>query len=317
MNYSIPADESAVSANESVLKHADQPASAGLHVLSRMLERPAPARISTKLKKILLVLFALTPLLPSQGRGAGGEGLAALLEMGASARAVALGGALLALADDENALFYNPAGLAVLKSPVVSVFYDRVFEVVHHFGVVAALRGLSAQLLQIDTGPGEGANEFGNPSGTAARFFQRLGLLGLALGGEFFSVGGRLQFQGTPTEVRFGLDAAARLAVGALRFGLLLQGAPLDLRLGAGLILHLDPHWSLSAALDVWRIFTAPELHLGLEVTVNSLRMRLGYDGVALASGAGVRWKRLQLDWAYRVHPHLPASTIVTVTYLF
>lgn len=267
-------------------------------------------------KKILLVLLALTPLLPS--RGAEGEGLAApLLEMGASARAVALGGALTAIADDEDALFYNPAGLAVLERPVISVFYNRVFEVVHHFGVAGAVRGLGAQLLQLDTGPGEGANEFGNPSGTAARFFQRLGLLGLALGGKFFSVGGRLQFQNAPTEVQFGLDAAARLAVGAWRFGLLLQGAPLDLRLGAGLILHLDPHWSLSLALDLWRVFTNPELHLGLEVTVNSLRMRLGYDGVALASGAGVRWQRLQLDWAYRMHPHLPASTIVTVAYLF
>ncbi len=310
MSYSIPADESAVSVDISPLKRACQRASARFHLLSRMLEHPAPARIATELKKILLVLF-FTATLHNYSTAA------ILLEMGASARAVALGGALLAIADDENALFYNPAGLAVLERPVVSVFYDRVFEVVHHFGVVAAVRGLGAQLLQLDTGAGEGANEFGNPSGAEARFFNRLGLLGLALGGENFSLGGRLQLQQTPTAAQFGLDAAARLAVGALRFGLLLQGAPLELRLGTALVLRLDPHWSLSAALDVWRIFTAPELHLGLEVTVDSLRMRLGYDGVALASGAGVRWKRLQLDWAYRIHPHLPASTIVTIAYLF
>ncbi|MCI2429584.1 hypothetical protein LM602_07630 [Candidatus Acetothermia bacterium] len=245
-----------------------------------------------------------------------------LLEMGASARAVALGGALLALADDENALFYNPAGLAALARPALSIFYNRVFEVVHHFGVGGAMRGLGLQILQIDAGSSEATNEFGNSTGMATGFFERLGLFGLALGSESFAIGGRVQFQQTPTEAQFALDAAARVTIGVARLGLLVHDlfsadGSLDLRLGMGLVFPLDPHWSFSVGLDIWKLLTGPELRVGLEVLVNSLSMRLGYDGVALASGAGVRWDRLQLDWAYRMHPHLPASTIVTVTYIF
>jgi hypothetical protein len=38
----VPADESAVLADGSVLKHALKPASAGFHLLSRMLQHSAP-----------------------------------------------------------------------------------------------------------------------------------------------------------------------------------------------------------------------------------------------------------------------------------
>jgi hypothetical protein len=41
----VPADESAVLADGSVLKHALKPASAGFHLLSRMLQHPAPTDV--------------------------------------------------------------------------------------------------------------------------------------------------------------------------------------------------------------------------------------------------------------------------------
>lgn len=268
-------------------------------------------------QRTLRIFFVVLPMLWSHACGA-----TPLLEMGASARAVALGGALLALANDENALFYNPAALAALERPRLSLSYQRVFEVVHHVGIGGALRGLGLQILQIDTGSAEATNEFGNPSGSPAHFFERLGLVGLALGSESFSVGGRVQFHQTPSETEFALDAATRVALGVARFGVLVHDLfsatdSLDLRLGLGVVWALHPQWTFSLGLDVWKLFTGPELHVGVEVSVNSLRMRLGYDGVALASGAGVRWGRLHLDWVYRMHPYLPASIIVTVTYIF
>ncbi|MCS6936202.1 MAG: hypothetical protein NZ610_07275 [Candidatus Bipolaricaulota bacterium] len=254
--------------------------------------------------------------------GVGASGATPLLEIGSSARAVALGGALVALADDENALFYNPAALAILERPRLSLFYQRVFEVVHHVGVGGAMRSVGLQILQIDTGSAEATNEFGNPTGMATGFFERLGLFGLALGSELFAIGGRVQFYQTPAQTRFAIDVAARVALGVVRVGAFVHDlfsteSSLDLRVGTGLIWAIHPQWTLSLGLDIWRLLTGPELHVGVEVSVNSLRMRVGYDGVAVASGAGVRWGRLQLDWAYRVHPFLPASTIVTVTYLF
>lgn len=262
-------------------------------------------------------LLLLTAALPLSSTAA------PLLEMGASARAVAMGGALLALADDEAAIFYNPAGLATLARPIIAAFYQRVFETLHHGGLGGAVCGIGAQILQFDTGSIEGANDFGNPSGAGARFFSRVGLLGLALGNETISLGARAKFTQDLEAVGFGLDAAARLDLGLLRWGVLVEnllgtnGMKLDLRLGAALAWQLDPHWGLRLALDLWRVLHSPEVHIGAEVEVNGLQMRVGYDGVALASGAGVRWKGLRFDWAYRMHPQLPASTMITIAYLF
>lgn len=44
-----------------------------------------------------------------------------------SARAVSLGGSLLSLADDPNVVFFNPAGIAPLKSLSLSSSYTRLF----------------------------------------------------------------------------------------------------------------------------------------------------------------------------------------------
>ena len=48
---------------------------------------------------------------------------AAIEEVGASARAVGLGGAFTALADDANAIYYNPAGLMQLSKKEISASY--------------------------------------------------------------------------------------------------------------------------------------------------------------------------------------------------
>jgi hypothetical protein len=248
---------------------------------------------------------------------------APILEMGASARAMGLGGAFLAIADDESAVFYNPAGLAYITKASISAFYQRVFEIVHHVALTGAMRGWGVQIVQIDTGPLESANEFGNPSGEGMRYASWAGLLGFALGIENFSVGLRGKAYGDDTETGWGVDGALLMQRGRIRLGLmgenLLSPGDLALRLraGAAFVLRFGASFGLIGALDVWNLLAQPELHLGIEVEVNGLQIRAGYDGVALLSGAGVQWGPLRLDWAYRMHPRLPASTVATVTYLF
>jgi hypothetical protein len=65
---------------------------------------------------LLLLLFA---------GSAGASNPAAFLELGAGARATALGGAFVALADDATATYWNPAGLTQLKRPFILVT-DRI-----------------------------------------------------------------------------------------------------------------------------------------------------------------------------------------------
>jgi len=244
-----------------------------------------------------------------------------LTEMGTSARAMALGGAFAAIADDESAVFYNPAGLAFLSKTTVAAFYQRAFDVVHHVALAGAMRGWGAQVIQLDTGPIEGTNEFGNPSGEPARYASQAGLVGGALGIEHVAVGLRGRLSSDAIETQWGIDAGALARWGSMRFGIvaenLLGSATISLRLGAALVMQFGPRMILTISGEVWDLFRRPEVHLGLEASINGVQIRAGYDGVAVITGAGARWNSIRLDWAYRMHPQLPASTIVTVAYLF
>lgn len=244
-----------------------------------------------------------------------------LWELGTSARAVALGGAFSALADDESALFYNPAGLALLHTVTFAAFYHRAFEVVHHVALTGAGRHWGVQLIQIDTGPIESTNEFGNPSGELAHYASQAGLVGVGFGAESFSVGirGRLSSEGQ--EIHWGVDVGALVRVRSMRVGLVVENlwgsAKLLVKLGGALIVPFSPRMAITVALEAQGILDRPWFHMGLEALLDGVGLRIGYDGVAVSMGAGVRWNSLRLDWAYRMHPQLPASTMVTIAYLF
>lgn len=244
-----------------------------------------------------------------------------ILEMGTSARTVALGGAFSAIADDESALFYNPAGLAQLSKVTLAAFYQRAFEVLHHIALTGAMRHWAVQLIQIDTGPIESTNEFGNPSGELTHYASHAGLLGVALGIENFSVGVRGKFSSDGTGTHWGLDAGALARLGFVRIGIvaenLLGGTEISFRVGAAFVMQFSPRIALTIAVEAWNMLSRPELHIGFEASINGVQIRVGYDGVAVITGAGVQWNSLRLDWAYRMHPQLPASTIATAAYLF
>lgn len=242
-------------------------------------------------------------------------------ELGTSARAMALGGAFSALADDESALFYNPAGLALLNTVTIAAFYHRVFEVVHHVALTGTVRNWGVQLIQIDTGSIESTNEFGNPSGELTHYASQAGLVGVGVGTESFSVGIRGKLSSEGHETHWGVDAGALVQVKYVRVGLVvenLQGnAELSVKLGGALIVPFSPRMTIAMALEAHGILDRPWFHIGLEASLNGVGLRVGYDGVAVSMGAGVRWNSLRLDWAYRMHPQLPASTMVTIAYLF
>lgn len=244
-----------------------------------------------------------------------------IFDMGASARGMALGGALSAIADDESAVFYNPAGLAFLNKMTVSAFYQRAFEIIHHVALTGAMRNWGAQFIQVDTGPIESTNEFGNPSGEQMHYASQAGLIGFAVGIESFALGLRGRLSHDDFGTAWGIDAGALVRLGAVRGALLTENlfgsAVISVRLGAAFVMQFSPRVIVTTAADISNLLAHPELHLGLEVSINGVHIRIGYDGVAIITGAGVRWNSVRLDWAYRMHPQLPASPIVTVAYSF
>lgn len=186
-----------------------------------------------------------------------------LMEMGTSARAVALGGAFAALADDESAVFYNPAGLAFLDKITIAAFYQRAFDVVHHIAVTGAMRHWGGQFIQIDTGPIESTNEFGNPVGEPTRYASSAGLVGGAWGIENFAVGLRGKLSSDAGETQWGVDAGALARLGSLRVGAvaenLLGSAAISVRVGAALVIQLSAPMALTISGEVWGLFRRRE----------------------------------------------------------
>ncbi|MBI3292238.1 MAG: PorV/PorQ family protein [Elusimicrobia bacterium] len=75
------------------------------------------------------ILLGLILLLPTTLWAAGvGTTAAQFLKIGVGARALALGGAYVAVADDAHALYWNPAGAAHLKSPELAASYNNLYQ---------------------------------------------------------------------------------------------------------------------------------------------------------------------------------------------
>lgn len=75
----------------------------------------------------LALTLLLLPAL-AHGRAGPGSTTANFLKIGVSARAVAMGEAFTGLADDVNAIFYNPAGLGMLTRQELSLMHNQFFE---------------------------------------------------------------------------------------------------------------------------------------------------------------------------------------------
>lgn len=73
---------------------------------------------------IILILLAR----PIDLRAGNGETIFSFLKIGSSARAAAMGDAFVALADDASAISYNPAGLALLSKPELSLMHMEYLE---------------------------------------------------------------------------------------------------------------------------------------------------------------------------------------------
>jgi hypothetical protein len=97
------------------------------------------------MKKILTIIFlallisGLVKPLPAEVRYAG-----SFLELGIGARAMAMGGAFVSLADDGSAFYWNPAGVSQLIRPELFGMYASLFKSLeqhHHIGFTRPIHG--------------------------------------------------------------------------------------------------------------------------------------------------------------------------------
>ncbi|MFQ6033635.1 MAG: hypothetical protein ACE5KR_02110 [Candidatus Bipolaricaulia bacterium] len=286
---------------------------------------------------LLLSMLVLGIGLLGYGQGGRFANVAALLQIGAGARPLGMGGAFVGLADDENAAFYNPAALAFLENTGFTSLYSRQFQALDYSVIGLAGRFAGINLLQLYSGEIEGANEFGNPDGSLFSYISRAGIISLGLGIGRVGIGTRLKLYQELSDgvsgLGWALDPAVMIIRDNLRLGVLLEnglsggirfdnghveGWNPDLRIGSSLSLKLTEEATVNLLLDLSGLLGGvPQGHLGVELWVEGLGVRAGLDGGAITVGSSVWMKSLRIDWAYAAHPRLPDTNRVSLTLRF
>jgi hypothetical protein len=250
----------------------------------------------------------------------------AFLRTGVGARALALGGAFVALADDPSAGYWNPAGLAQIHQvQIMASYYRMPSERTHYFasGVLPVGRVSSIGVSWISLGISEVEARSGNTATPDYLFGNNASALMLSAARQinsFLSLGlnAKLLSQSLDRASAFGLGFDAALFVYPARYlklGLAAQdlGAklkwstgwreafPMTVRAGASVnladnfLLSLDAIKIDDAMLD----FSAGAEYKALEI----FPIRLGYSVQGVVGGLGLALPMaafdLKLDYAY------------------
>jgi len=100
-----------------------------------------------KLLQYLIICVAISPLPHGSILAQGGDNAAAFLELGIGSRAMAMGEAFVAVANDGTAFFWNPAGISIVPRAEVAGMYASLFkslETHFHIGFTRPLYGAGA-----------------------------------------------------------------------------------------------------------------------------------------------------------------------------
>ena len=258
---------------------------------------------------------------------------ASIFELGVSARTLGLGGAFIALADDESAVFYNPAGLPQLSKTKFASLYTRPFGA-YSYGVLgAAEQGWGAYLLLLDSDTLEERDLYGNPIGSFR--YTSTGLL-LGWGHDVasnlsFGLQIKSYFLVSPTQAcGAAVSPSVLFQEGPRTYGIVWRNLiATGTRFSNG---HIEPWIRDPAAGLCWRgknatycvdftenLITRGDIRcvrMGYEYTgFGPLVLRAGTNRDWSSVGLSVQWKALRIDFAYLLHYALPDSYIVSLSY--
>lgn len=293
-------------------------------------------------------------LLASPVRAAEDAGTTSVLSTGAGNRALSLGGAFAAVADDASGWMWNPAGMARLSRSELQVSHSRLSPIdmsEQYLGyAVPSWRwgtvGLAYRQLGV-TGIEQRDDRNGIVPGEFSAHESEFALAYALAPSEAWSLGlaarTRRQelagFSATALGVDLGLQLApGQLAGGGasawngLRLGLSVRNAvqpsmrldldavpdPRAIRFGAAYQRPLAGVQSVLFALDVERAEgVSPRLHAGLEWRpIPSLDARAGMDGERMTAGMALRVRALSVDYAF-ADQALEAQHRLGLTYAF
>ena len=258
---------------------------------------------------------------------------ASIFELGVSARVAGLGGAFIALADDEAATFYNPAGLPFLPENKLGSHFTRPFGIFSYGAAGAAGEGWGGYFLLLDSDPLEERDLYGNPIGTF-----RYTSLGLIFGigyrsTENLSFGLQLKTYALalPSQaIGFSFSPSFLFRDGDRTYGIVwrnLISTPIQFANG-----HTEP-WIADIAIGIaWRLGTETLVidftenlitrgdiscvHIGCESRrFYPLILRAGTNREGTSLGFSAYWNDLHIDFAYLLHFALPNTYMISFSY--
>jgi hypothetical protein len=268
------------------------------------------------------------------------------LFLDAGARPAALGGAYTALANDSNALLYNPGALGNVAHTEATFMHNQYFQDVNQeYAGFASRSGFGFNLNYLDFGSAP-RTTINNPDGTGGS----TGLNDLALSGGYghkvldtLSLGASVKYISETIDAStargFAVDAGALYAPSAVKdltlgaavqnlgptvtFEAAHENLPLNVRMGAGYQFSVMGRMN-TAALDVTRERGQNVLvAVGVESRlIAALPLRLGFStsndaGPGITAGFGYTWRRVSFDYAIAPYGDLGLTNRISVSWRF
>jgi hypothetical protein len=253
-----------------------------------------------------------------------------VLNIPVSARAIAMGDAYTAMADNTGSLYWNPAGLSFLNQSEASFMYSQWLKdfTYQHAAVATPLEhgGIGASVSYLSYGHIDGFNDVGDPTGSV-NAYSGVGTIGGGVFGEAWAAG--LNLKGVQTSLAdvkataLAADLGASLVYPKEVMGGTLRAAATFRNLGTGMkfIDRRDPlpqQWRVGiSALEL----VGRRLNLSMDYgqerdlkgafyagsefwLVPALALRAGYSGAStegngLRAGVGLRIKDVGFDYAF------------------
>ena len=259
---------------------------------------------------MMLLFFLAVPVVAENGTA--GQA-APVLRFGVGARSFALGGAYGVIAGDDTATYWNPAGLAELKSPVISTMHSELFlgTTYDYLGGALPLQygGLGINVLKLDT-PGLVLNDGSIDDATTMA-----ALIGYGFQIAGWNLGATIKYyeQDLPTATGngWGVDLGVQKQLAPhYRMGLTLQDVigskvrwdtgwtetvPLNIRLGFS---YTRERVLLVAEFEKAETFR--QNHYGFELAATDfLKLRGGFRGNDFTAGIGLTKGQAMVDYAY------------------
>lgn len=282
---------------------------------------------------VLAMVFALSPAWVAQAEE-DPVGTAAMMDIGMGARALGMGGAFIAVADDANAIYYNPAGLALIEGRHVTSLYTSQYGAAGYMAAGYAQKNVGAGLLMLDASGIEETDEFANVTGYfGMREYTAIGAYGVTVWPNI-SLGGAVKYysQSLPGDTGSGLtgDVGLLYDAGVIKVGAVARSVlgsvhytsgdddAFDRSWGVGVSTRPLPGLLVAADAVVKGEYT---LHAGAEYLLGNMALRggaiWGEGRTSFTAGLGVVMPGFSVDYAYQTHSVLPDSHRLSLSIRF